>query len=202
MLTSTSEVYGEPKISPQTEEYRGNVNTIGKRSCYDEGKRIAETLMMDYHNHHMVDTRIVRIFNTYGPRMDIDDGRVVTNFISQALKSEPITLYGTGEQTRSFCYIDDQLDGLIALMNSNHIHPVNIGNDNEITVRELACAILELIPTNNSIIIHTPLPSDDPTNRRPNITRAKTILGWTPKYDLKSGLLKTIDYFKNLLEKE
>ena len=157
---------------------------------------------MDYHNHHMDDTRIVRIFNTYGPRMDIDDGRVVTNFISQALKSEPITLYGTGEQTRSFCYIDDQLDGLIALMNSNHIHPVNIGNDNEITVRELACAILELIPTNNSIIIHTPLPSDDPTNRRPNITRAKTILGWTPKYDLKSGLLKTIDYFKNLLEKE
>lgn len=201
LLTSTSEIYGEPEITPQIEEYRGNVNTIGKRSCYDEGKRIAETLMMDYYNFHHVDTRIARIFNTYGPKMDINDGRVVTNFISQALKSEPITLYGTGEQTRSFCYIDDQLDGLTALMNSNYILPINIGNDHEITVKELANIILKLIEPNDSIIIHKALPSDDPTNRRPNINRAKNILGWTPKYDLKTGLLKTIDYFKDFLEK-
>jgi len=201
LLTSTSEIYGEPKISPQPEEYRGNVNCIGVRSCYDEGKRIAETLMMDYHNYHQVDTRIVRIFNTYGPRMDINDGRVVTNFINQALKREPITLYGTGQQTRSFCYIDDMLDGIIYLMNSNYILPINIGNNNEITVKELADTILELIQPNNSAIIYKPLPSDDPTNRRPDITRAKNILGWSPKHDLKTGLLKTIEYFKNFLEK-
>lgn len=197
LLTSTSEVYGEPTISPQDEEYRGNVNCIGKRSCYDEGKRIAETLMMDYHNYYNVDIRIVRIFNTYGPRMDINDGRVVTNFINQALKNEPITLYGTGEQTRSFCYIDDQLDGLISLMNSNYTQPINIGNDYEITVKKLADIVLELIQKNNSLIIYKPLPSDDPTNRRPNITRAKNILNWTPKHDLRTGLLKTIEYFIN-----
>ena len=201
LLTSTSEVYGEPTISPQVEEYRGNVNCIGKRSCYDEGKRIAETLMMDYHNYYNVDIRIVRIFNTYGPRMDINDGRVVTNFINQALKNEPITLYGTGEQTRSFCYIDDQLDGLISLMNSNYTQPINIGNDYEITVKKLADIVLELIQKNNSLIIYKPLPSDDPTNRRPNITRAKNILNWTPKHDLRSGLLKTIEYFINKINK-
>ena len=194
LQSSTSEVYGEPEISPQTEEYRGNVNTIGIRSCYDEGKRIAETLIIDYHKKYNVDVRIVRIFNTYGPRMDKNDGRVVSNFINQALNCQPITLYGNGEQTRSFCYIEDQINGLIQLMASNYVYPVNIGNPHEITVKELANIILKLT-NSNSKIIYNDLPSDDPTNRKPDITKAKQILNWIPTYDLESGILKTIEYF-------
>lgn len=195
LLSSASEIYGEPEISPQHEEYRGNVNTIGIRSCYDEGNRIAETLMMEFHNKHNCDIRIARIFNTFGPRMDKDDGRVVSNFINQALRNEPITLYGNGSQTRSFCYIDDTLDGLIYLMNSQYKRPVNIGNDIEITVKELSNIILGLIHNSNSSIIYKELPLDDPTNRKPDISRAKNVLGWSPKCDLLTGLKKTIEYF-------
>ena len=194
LQSSTSEVYGEPEITPQNEEYRGNVNTVGIRSCYDEGKRIAETLITEYHNKHNVDVRIVRIFNTYGPKMDKKDGRVVTNFINQALNNENITLYGNGEQTRSFCYIDDQIDGLIKLMDSNYILPINIGNPHEITVKELADIILKLT-NSKSKIVYKNLPSDDPTNRKPDITKAKNILKWSPKYDLENGIIKTIEYF-------
>jgi UDP-glucuronate decarboxylase len=175
LLTSTSEVYGDPQISPQVEEYWGNVNPIGIRSCYDEGKRVAETLMMEYHSQYNVDTRIARIFNTYGPKMDKNDGRVVSNLINQALSNSPLTLYGNGEQTRSFCYIDDQIDGLIKLMNSDYIYPVNIGNPYEINMKQLAETILKLTKS-NSIIVYKELPSDDPTNRKPDISRAKNIL--------------------------
>tara|TARA_Y100000361_G_scaffold36860_1_gene31459 strand:+ start:6756 stop:7685 length:930 start_codon:yes stop_codon:yes gene_type:complete len=197
LQSSTSEIYGEPEITPQNENYRGNVNTIGIRSCYDEGKRIAETLMMDYHKKYNVDIRIVRIFNTYGPRMDKNDGRVVSNFINQALNNENITLYGEGNQTRSFCYIDDQIDGLIKLMNSDYIYPVNIGNPQELTVKELANIIVELTES-KSQITYEPLPLDDPTNRKPDINLAKQILNWKPVYNLKSGIIKTIDYFTNI----
>jgi UDP-glucuronate decarboxylase len=194
LQSSTSEVYGEPEISPQHEEYRGNVNTVGIRSCYDEGKRVAETLMMDYHKMYGVDIRIARIFNTYGPRMDQNDGRVVSNFINQAINNKNITLYGNGNQTRSFCYIDDQLDGLIKLMNSKYVYPVNIGNPYEITVKELANKIIELT-NSTSKIVYEPLPSDDPTNRKPDIRKATEILEWEPKYDLEMGIIKTIQYF-------
>jgi UDP-glucuronate decarboxylase len=197
LQSSTSEVYGEPEICPQHENYRGNVNTIGIRSCYDEGKRVAETLMMDYHNKYGIDIRIVRIFNTYGIRMDKDDGRVVSNFINQAINDQNITLYGNGEQTRSFCYIEDQLDGLLKLMNSNYIYPVNIGNPYEITVKELADIIIKLTKS-KSKFAYKPLPLDDPTNRKPDITKANQILGWAPKYDLEMGILKTIDYFNQI----
>ena len=196
LQSSTSEVYGEPEITPQPEEYRGNVNTIGIRSCYDEGKRVAETLLMDYHKQYNVDIRIVRIFNTYGPRMDKDDGRVVSNFINQALNNENITLYGDGSQTRSFCYIEDQINGLIKLMNSDYIYPVNIGNPYELTVKELADVIIKLTKS-NSTLIFCPLPSDDPTNRKPDIKKAQYILNWNPEYNLIDGITKTIDYFKN-----
>jgi UDP-glucuronate decarboxylase len=199
LQSSTSEVYGEPEISPQHENYRGNVNTIGIRSCYDEGKRVAETLIMEYHNIFHVDIRIVRIFNTYGPKMDKNDGRVVSNFINQALNNQDITLYGNGEQTRSFCYIDDQIDGLIKLMNSHYNYPTNIGNPHEITVKELAMIILNLIKT-DSKIVYKDLPSDDPTNRKPDITKAKEILGWEPKYDLEQGIRKTIEYFSQQMK--
>jgi UDP-glucuronate decarboxylase len=195
LQSSTSEIYGEPEISPQHEEYRGNVNTVGIRSCYDEGKRVAETLVMDYHNQYNVNTRIVRIFNTYGPKMDKNDGRIVSNFINQALNNEDITIYGNGMQTRCFCYIDDQIDGLIKLMNSDYIHPINIGNSHEINVIELANIVLNLTKS-NSKIIYTHLPSDDPTNRKPDITKAKNILQWEPMYDLGKGLMKTIKYFR------
>ena len=195
LQSSTSEIYGEPEISPQHEGYRGNVNTIGIRSCYDEGKRVAETLIMDYHNQYNVDTRIVRIFNTYGPKMDKDDGRIVSNFINQALNSEDITIYGNGTQTRCFCYIDDQIDGLIKLMNSDYVYPINIGSSHEINVMELANIILNLTKS-NSKIIYKDLPSDDPTNRRPDITKAKNILQWEPLYHLEKGLMKTIKYFR------
>ena len=194
LQSSTSEVYGEPEITPQHENYRGNVNTVGIRSCYDEGKRVAETLVMDYHNQYNVDTRIVRIFNTYGPKMDKNDGRVISNFINQALNNEDVTLYGTGEQTRSFCYIDDQVDGLIKLMNSDYVYPVNIGNPYELNVKELAHIILKLTKSSSNII-YKDLPLDDPTNRKPDITKAKNILDWEPLYDLEKGLLKTIKYF-------
>lgn len=196
LYTSTSEIYGEPKISPQKEEYRGNVNTIGIRSCYDEGKRIGETLMMDYHTKFNIDIRIVRIFNTYGPNMDKHDGRVVTNFIYQMLLNKDITVYGNGMQTRSFCYIDDQIDGLIKLMASDYIYPVNIGNPNEITINYLICILQNLI-SSKSKITYRSLPSDDPTNRKPDITLAKKILHWEPKYDLKNGLMKTIEHIKS-----
>lgn len=196
LLSSTSEIYGEPEISPQKEDYRGNVNTIGIRSCYDEGKRIAETLMMDYHNQYNVNIRIARIFNTYGPNMDKYDGRVVTNFIRQILNNEDITLYGDGNQTRSFCYIDDQIDGLMKLMNSEYVYPINIGSPCEITVKQLSSILLELIGGSKSKVVYEPLPSDDPTNRKPDITLAKQILDWEPKYELKDGLLKTIEFIK------
>jgi UDP-glucuronate decarboxylase len=199
LQSSTSEVYGEPEISPQHENYRGNVNTVGIRSCYDEGKRVAETLMMDYHNQHNVDIRIVRIFNTYGPRMDKHDGRVVSNFINQAIHNKDITLYGKGDQTRSFCYIDDLLNGLIELMKSSYTQPMNIGNPYEISVADLANIIIRLTNSKSSIV-YQPLPSDDPTNRRPDITRAREILHWEPTYDLESGIVKTIEYFDSLEE--
>jgi len=196
LLASTSEIYGEPQISPQTEDYRGNVNTIGIRSCYDEGKRIAETLFMDYHNQYNIDIRIVRIFNTYGPNMNKYDGRVVTNFITQILNKESITLYGNGNQTRSFQYIDDLLNGIIKLMKSEYIYPINIGNPTEITVKELANILINLT-NSESKIIYKSLPLDDPTNRNPDINLAKKILNWEPSVDLKTGLLKTIEYLKN-----
>ena len=195
LFSSTSEIYGEPEISPQNENYRGNVNTIGIRSCYDEGKRVAETLMMDYHKQYNIDIRIVRIFNTYGPNMDKLDGRVVTNFIRQILNNEDITVYGDGSQTRSFCYINDMLEGLVKLMNSNYNYPVNLGNPNEINMKELIINILKLIES-KSQIIYLPLPSDDPTNRKPDISLAKKILNWEPKIDLKTGLINTIEYIR------
>jgi len=199
LQSSTSEVYGEPEISPQHENYRGNVNTVGIRSCYDEGKRVAETIMMDYHKQYNVDIRIVRIFNTYGPRMDKHDGRVVSNFINQAIHNKDITLYGKGDQTRSFCYIDDLLNGLIELMKSSYTQPMNIGNPYEISVADLANIIIRLTNSKSSIV-YQPLPSDDPTNRRPDITRAREILHWEPTYDLEAGIVKTIEYFDSLEE--
>ena len=196
LLASTSEIYGEPQVSPQPETYRGNVNTIGIRSCYDEGKRIAETLFMDYHNQYNVQTRIVRIFNTYGPNMDKYDGRVVTNFISQILNNESITLYGDGSQTRSFQYIDDLLDGIIKLMDSEYVYPINIGNPNEITVKQLASILIELTGSESNFT-YKPLPLDDPTNRNPDIQLAKKILNWEPRVELRTGLIKTIQYLQN-----
>ena len=195
LLSSTSEIYGEPEISPQKEDYRGNVNTIGIRSCYDEGKRVAETLMMDYHKKYNIDIRIARIFNTYGPNMDKHDGRVVTNFIRQILNNEDITLYGDGTQTRSFCYIDDQIDGLMKLMKTDYNSPINIGNPEELTIKELALILIEL-SNSTSKLIYLPLPLDDPTNRKPDIKLAKNILNWTPEINLRDGLKKTINYLK------
>ena len=196
LQASTSEVYGDPLIHPQTEAYWGNVNPIGLRSCYDEGKRIAETLMMDYHRQNHVDTRIARIFNTYGPRMLEDDGRVVSNFIVQALRGQPLTLYGSGEQTRSFCYVDDLVEALIRLMNVEEVHePVNLGNPGEFTIRQLAEEVIKMCAS-KSEIKYLPLPEDDPKQRQPNITRAQTLLGWNPTIALHEGLTKTVEYFK------
>lgn len=199
LQASTSEVYGNPNVHPQKESYRGNVNPIGIRSCYDEGKRCAETLMMDYHRQYAVDTRIIRIFNTYGPNMDPKDGRVVSNCIMQALKGEDITIYGDGSQTRSFCYVDDLVDGIIKMMNNpqKFIGPVNLGNPSERTVLNLAEIILELT-NSKSKIVYMPLPSDDPVKRKPDITVAQKELGWEPKFDIKDGLTLTIDYFKTV----
>ena len=196
LQASTSEVYGDPLMHPQSEEYWGNVNPIGLRSCYDEGKRIAETLMMDYHRQNHVDTRIARIFNTYGPRMLEDDGRVVSNFIVQALRDEPLTLYGAGDQTRSFCYVDDLVEALIRLMNTDDVHdPVNLGNPIEFTIKELADKVISVCES-HSDVKYLPLPQDDPKQRKPNISRAQTILGWNPTIQLNEGLRKTVSYFK------
>ena len=197
LFTSTSEIYGDPNISPQNEEYWGNVNTIGIRSCYDEGKRLAETLTMEYNRNHNLNTRIARIFNTYGPNLSSDDGRVISNFICQALKNNDITIYGDGTQTRSFCYINDLIEGLIKLMDSNYNLPVNIGNPNEITIKKIAELIVNMTRS-KSKIIYLPLPKDDPTNRKPDINRAKEVLNWEPKIKLKEGLIKTINYFKKV----
>ncbi len=199
MLASTSEVYGDPKVHPQTEDYWGHVNPIGIRSCYDEGKRVAETLMMDYHRQNKVDIKIIRIFNTYGPNMAPNDGRVVSNFIMQALKNEEITIYGEGNQTRSFCYIDDLIEGTIRMMSSdNFTGPVNIGNPHEFTIIDLAKKVLDLTGS-KSKIKYQPLPPDDPIQRQPDITLIKNKLGWQPKVSLDEGLKNTIAYFETLL---
>lgn len=202
LLASTSEVYGDPTVHPQTEDYRGNVNPIGIRACYDEGKRIAETLCFDYHRQNSVDIRVMRIFNTYGPRMQENDGRVVSNFIVQALRGIPLTVYGDGSQTRSFCYASDLIDGMMRLMeNETHIGPVNIGNPDEYTILELAQTIQRLINPEAEIQF-APLPQDDPKQRQPDITRAKEWLGWTPKVKLEDGLRETIaDFRARLTEK-
>ena len=199
MLASTSEIYGDPLIHPQVESYWGNVNPIGIRSCYDEGKRVAETLFMDYHRSNKVNIRIVRIFNTYGPRMHPYDGRVVSTFIRQAITGEPITIFGEGEQTRSFCYRDDLVDGFLKLMAGpdSFIGPVNIGNPNEFTIGELAEKVLKLTGS-KSELVKRPLPSDDPTRRQPDITLARKHLNWEPKIELDEGLKKTIDWFKSI----
>ena len=199
LQASTSEVYGDPIVHPQPESYWGNVNPVGYRSCYDEGKRVAETLMMDYHRQHNVDIKIIRIFNTYGPRMAENDGRVVSNFIVQALKGQDITIYGDGSQTRSFCYVDDLVRGMTALMNKDgFIGPVNVGNDGEYTIKELAEMIIDLT-NSNSKIIYKPLPSDDPCKRRPDLTLARKELGYEPAVHVKDGLMKTIEYFAGVI---
>jgi len=194
LQASTSEIYGNPQVHPQTEDYWGNVNPIGVRSCYDEGKRVAETLLCDYHRQHGTEIRIARIFNTFGPNMSVNDGRVMSNFICQALRNEPITVYGDGKQTRSFCYVSDLVDGLCRLMNSDYIGPVNIGNDKEISMLELVKTIEKVMdrPLN---IKYEELPQDDPVRRRPDLTQARTKLGYEPKVSLEEGLRKTIRYF-------
>jgi len=199
LQASTSEVYGDPQVHPQPETYWGNVNPIGLRSCYDEGKRVAETLLMDYHRQHQVDIRIARIFNTYGPRIAIHDGRVITAFVTQALSGEPLTVFGDGSQTRSFCYVSDMVDGLIALMNAeNFPRPVNLGNPEEITMLELARTVLA-VTGSASKIEHRPLPEDDPAQRQPDITLARKVLGWSPRIPLRAGLQPTIEYLEKVL---
>ncbi len=195
LLASTSEIYGDPLVHPQTEDYWGNVSTIGPRGCYDEAKRFAEAMTMAYHREHGVDTRIVRIFNTYGPRMRLNDGRVVPAFISQALRNKPLTVFGAGRQTRSFCYVSDLIEGIYRLMNSSTTSPVNIGNPHEMTVLSFAREIIRATGS-RSKIVHKPLPQDDPKQRRPDITRARTILDWQPKIALHEGLKATIEYFR------
>lgn len=197
-LASTSEVYGDPAVHPQVESYWGNVNPVGPRSCYDESKRFAEAVTMAYHREHGLDTRIVRIFNTYGPRMQPHDGRVVTNFIVQALTGEPITVYGDGMQTRSFCYVDDEIEGIYRLFMSGDPTPTNIGNPGEFTMRQLADLVIELTGS-QSPIVQRPLPADDPKQRQPDITKARRQLGWEPTIPLREGLARTIDYFRPLI---
>ena len=197
---STSEVYGDPTVHPQTEDYWGNVNPIGPRSCYDEGKRVAESLCVNYHQEHQLEVRIIRIFNTYGPRMDPNDGRVISNFITQALRDQPITIYGEGTQTRSFCYCDDLIRGMMLMMEQDQsIGPVNIGNPGEYTMLQLAQEVLKAIPESKSTIEHVPLPQDDPKQRCPDITKAQTILGWSPEIDLRTGLARTVVYYRAVL---
>lgn len=200
LQSSTSEVYGDPKVHPQTESYWGHVNPIGERSCYDEGKRAAETLFVNYHKQNNVRIKIIRIFNTYGPRMHPNDGRVVSNFIVQALKGENISIYGDGGQTRSFCYVDDLIEGMVRMMNSREdfTGPVNIGNPGEFTILELAQKVIQLT-NSSSQIIYQPLPSDDPMQRKPDITLAQKELGWEPKIHLEEGLIRTIDFFKTII---
>ena len=200
LQASTSEVYGDPSVTPQPESYRGNVNTIGPRSCYDEGKRAAETLFFDYHRQHNVDIKVMRIFNTYGPRMDVNDGRVVSNFIVQALNNQDITIYGDGSQTRSFCYVDDLIEGMVRLMNSrgDFTGPVNVGNPHEYSIKELAELIIRLTES-NSKLVYEKLPADDPTNRRPDISVAcKELDNWKPGIGIEDGLIRTIEYFRTL----
>ena len=201
LQASTSEVYGDPAIHPQTEDYRGNVNPLGPRACYDEGKRCAETLFFDYYRQHKTAIKVVRIFNTYGPRMHPNDGRVVSNFIVQALRDEDITLYGDGNQTRAFCYVSDLIDGLVRMMATGPevVGPINIGNPHEIPVRELARRVIELTGS-RSRIVHLPLPADDPLQRCPDITLAGSVLGWKPTVDLDAGLRQTTAFFRQLLE--
>ena len=198
LQASTSEVYGDPQIHPQSESYTGNVNPVGPRSCYDEGKRCAETFMREYRRQENIDTKIVRIFNTYGPNMAINDGRVVSNFIIQALRNEDITIYGDGLQTRSFCYIDDLIEGLIKMMESPAIGPINLGNPSERSILDLARLVIKLT-SSNSKITYKPLPKDDPMRRQPDIKLAENELGWRPKTDIEQGLVKTIEYFKERL---
>jgi UDP-glucuronate decarboxylase len=195
---STSEVYGDPQVSPQNENYLGNVNPIGIRACYDEGKRASETLFFDYHRQYGIDIKVARIFNTYGPRMDLQDGRVVSNFIVQALSGSPITIYGQGMQTRSFCYVDDLIEGFLMLMNQDNqfTGPLNLGNPREFTMKELAALIIELTGSKSQLVFE-PLPQDDPKQRKPDISLAKKVLGWEPEFSLEEGLLKTISEFRN-----
>jgi UDP-glucuronate decarboxylase len=196
LQASTSEVYGDPLVHPQTEDYWGNVNPIGLRSCYDEGKRLAETLMTDYHRQNKVDIRIARIFNTYGPRMLEDDGRVVSNFVVQALRGQPLTLYGEGQQTRSFCYVEDLIEGLIRLMNAEDLHePVNLGNPGEFTIMQLAEEVIKACDSKSGFT-YLPLPADDPRQRQPDISRAQTVLGWNPTIPLRDGLKRTVEDFR------
>jgi dTDP-glucose 4,6-dehydratase len=199
LLASTSEVYGDPEVHPQREDYWGNVNPIGPRGCYDEAKRFAEAITMAYHRYHGVKTRIVRIFNTYGPRMRLDDGRVLPNFMKQALRGEALTLYGQGEQTRSFCYVSDLVEGIVRLLDTDFAEPVNLGNPNEITVTQLAQEIIELVAGTKSKIVHVGLPEDDPKRRRPDITRARTLLGWEPVVDRAQGLKLALEYFRTMV---
>jgi len=195
LTTSTSECYGDPQVHPQVETYWGNVNPVGPRSCYDESKRFSEAITMAYHRSRGVKTSIARIFNTYGPRMKLNDGRVVPAFVDQALRGIPITLFGDGSQTRSFCYVSDLIDGLYRLLLSTEVYPVNVGNPNEITIREFAEVITRLTNTAGAVV-YQPLPEDDPKQRKPDITKARTLLGWEPKVDLNAGLLETIQYFQ------
>jgi len=199
LLASTSEVYGDPLVHPQPETYWGNVNPIGFRGVYDEAKRFAEAMTMAYHRHHGMDTRIVRIFNTYGPRMRPADGRVVSNFIVQALKGEPLSIYGDGTQTRSFCYVDDEVEGIFRLYASSRIEPTNVGNPDEFTIRELAEVVMEETGSSSTLVTH-PLPADDPKVRRPDITVARNVLGWEPRITLREGIRRTIPYFADLVK--
>jgi dTDP-glucose 4,6-dehydratase len=201
LIASTSEVYGDPQVHPQTEDYYGNVNTIGPRGVYDEAKRFQESMTMAYHRFHGLETRIVRIFNTYGPRMRLNDGRVIPAFIGQALRGEDLTVFGDGMQTRSFCYVDDQVDGIYRLLLSVYAEPVNVGNPHEITIKDFAEEIIKLTGSNQKIV-YKPLPQDDPMQRQPDITRAKELLGWEPKVSRSEGMKKTYDYFKSLSEEE
>ncbi len=201
LIASTSEVYGDPLVHPQTEDYYGNVNTIGPRGVYDEAKRFQESITMAYHRYHGLETRIVRIFNTYGPRMRLNDGRVIPAFIGQALRGEDLTVFGDGSQTRSFCYVDDQIEGIYRLLLSDYPYPVNIGNPHEITIKEFAEEIIKLTGTAQKIV-YKPLPKDDPLQRRPDISRAKAILDWEPKVSRAEGMQKTYDYFRNLSVEE
>ncbi|QYJ69070.1 UDP-glucuronic acid decarboxylase family protein [Flavobacterium litorale] len=201
LIASTSEVYGDPLVHPQTEDYYGNVNTIGPRGVYDEAKRFQESITMAYHTFHNVDVRIVRIFNTYGPRMRLNDGRVIPAFIGQALRGEDLTVFGDGMQTRSFCYVDDQVEGIYRLLHSDYVYPVNIGNPDEITIKDFAEEIIKLTGTDQKIV-YKPLPKDDPLQRQPNIDKAREILGWEPKVGREEGMKITYDYFKSLSKEE
>jgi dTDP-glucose 4,6-dehydratase len=201
LIASTSEVYGDPLVHPQTEDYYGNVNTIGPRGVYDEAKRFQESITMAYHRFHGLETRIVRIFNTYGPRMRLNDGRVIPAFMGQALRGEDLTVFGDGNQTRSFCYVDDQVDGIFKLMFSDYANPVNIGNPNEITIGDFAEEIIKLTNTNQKVI-YKELPVDDPLQRQPDITLARKLLGWEPKVEREEGMLKTFNYFKSLSDED